>query len=716
MTGIGRRLHGRIVQSAGGWPAGVQSARRTGARFRSTLVAGLVAAGVLAGAALEPAAEGAAEAPSGTSYHEPIARRLPVSSSFGEFRRNHYHGGIDFSTEGKVGEPIYAVADGWVWRVRASGSGYGLALYVRLDDGRTALYGHLDRFAPAIAAFVEAAQESLDRYEVDLSPPPLRLPVRRGDTIAWSGESGAGPPHLHFEIREGETADTGVNPRLFGFGDDDTMAPVIRRLIVTPLGAGSLVDGKPYRLSRTAVADGPGRWRLASPIDLTGRARFGLDVIDPAPRGNRLAPYRVFCDDPILGAAEQRLDRFDWKRTHEVERFYDFAEADRGRSFVVALEPRREPSRRGDTESEALPADRTTRFEIGAADHAGRDARLVVSLRHAVADSLVESVLLAGLPDVGASLPAAGVSAAFDPAGLVLRAPPGEKRWFSVLDPEWPRPPSFWERFVRRAPEPRLSLTPLAGGATLVAPPSRFVVRPRVISAPASSSGGGALTLHADTLDILGIVRGGPHDMRLGRLAISLPESAAFEAAWIGVTEAPAETADGLAPVGMIVRLDAPGVVLDRAARFALTVPGGVDTAQLSLYRRGGNNRWSRVGAVVGKDGTGGTTRYLGDFALFRDVSPPAVTVRAPLAGAVLKSSRPDIRIVITDRGSGVTWRGLSATIDGVPQILVYDPEARTLTGRSRRPLAPGAHRLAIVARDEAGNVTRRDIDFRVAG
>ncbi|HEX7878087.1 MAG TPA: M23 family peptidase, partial [Candidatus Eisenbacteria bacterium] len=122
-------------------------------------------------------------------YHAPIAATCPVSSSFGEYRANHFHGGLDFSTSGEVGLPIHAIADGWVWRVRASGSGYGRALYVRLADGRTQVTAHQSRFAPAIAAFVAAAQESLDRYEVDLSPGEGRLPVKRGEIIAWSGES-----------------------------------------------------------------------------------------------------------------------------------------------------------------------------------------------------------------------------------------------------------------------------------------------------------------------------------------------------------------------------------------------------------------------------------------------------------------------------------------------------------------------------------------------
>jgi murein DD-endopeptidase MepM/ murein hydrolase activator NlpD len=695
----GRRLHAPGVQSAGAGPGIVQTARGPGAR---AALLGLV---VL----LPLTAPTAADRAGRPADHEPIARRLPVSSSFGEFRRNHYHGGIDFSTEGRVGEPVHAVADGWVWRVRASGSGYGRALYVRLDDGRTALYAHLDRFATPIADFVEAAQESLDRYEVDLSPPAGRLPVRRGETIAWSGESGAGPPHLHFEIREGATADIGVNPRLFGFGDADTAAPVVRRLIVTPVGAGSLVDGEPRRVVRPVAAGGAGRWTIRTPIDIVGRARFAVDALDPAPRGNRLAPYSVTLELGSDAPTTRALERFDWNATHEVERHYDFAEAEAGRSFTWVVDRDIGPHPAGGDSTN------DDRFRLVVRDHAGNTATLDGEVRVRPAPAPVE-VPVPGGALTGLSV--AGVEVTLDPAGLVVRAPEGAEALAQAIDPRLPGPPTFWDRLVRRMPAATLAMRTIpAGHGELLDPPHRFVVRPTLLSHVGPPGASPMARFRADTLDVLGIVRGAAEVLAWGPFSMSLPESAAFEAAWIGIAEAAAESADGLSPVGPLVRLEAPGIVLDRAARFTIAVPAGADTHRVGLYRRSPGGRWSLVGREFDADGNlGGTTRYLGDFALFRDVAPPVVTPKAPLAGAVVRSRRPDIRATVTDRGSGVSWRGLSATIDGVPQLLVYDPEARTLSGRARRPLEPGAHRLTLVAVDAAGNVTRRDVDFRVAG
>ena len=57
-----------------------------------------------------------------------------MTSTFGEFRGDHYHAGVDLSTGGVIGKPVFAVGSGNLLRVRASGTGYGKAVYERIDD------------------------------------------------------------------------------------------------------------------------------------------------------------------------------------------------------------------------------------------------------------------------------------------------------------------------------------------------------------------------------------------------------------------------------------------------------------------------------------------------------------------------------------------------------------------------------------------------------
>ena len=57
-----------------------------------------------------------------------------------------------------------------------------------------------------------AAQDREGAYEVDLAPQPGEMRFARGEVLGFSGASGAGPPHLHAEIRTGPEASIAVNP------------------------------------------------------------------------------------------------------------------------------------------------------------------------------------------------------------------------------------------------------------------------------------------------------------------------------------------------------------------------------------------------------------------------------------------------------------------------------------------------------------------------
>lgn len=131
------------------------------------------------------------------------------SANFGEIRPNHFHAGTDFKTDGVEGKPVVAVADGYVSRVSQSPTGYGLALYVTHPNGTTSVYGHLSRFRKDIADFVFSERHRLKQSRVDLYCQADQFPVKRGEEIARSGNTGSSQgPHLHFEIRDAKTQKT----------------------------------------------------------------------------------------------------------------------------------------------------------------------------------------------------------------------------------------------------------------------------------------------------------------------------------------------------------------------------------------------------------------------------------------------------------------------------------------------------------------------------
>ncbi len=131
------------------------------------------------------------------------------SANFGEMRPNHFHSGTDFKTDGVEGKSVVAVADGYVSRVSQSPTGYGLALYVTHPNGTTSVYGHLSRFRKDIADFVFSERHRLKQSRVDLYCQEGQFPVKRGEEIARSGNTGSSQgPHLHFEIRDAKTQKT----------------------------------------------------------------------------------------------------------------------------------------------------------------------------------------------------------------------------------------------------------------------------------------------------------------------------------------------------------------------------------------------------------------------------------------------------------------------------------------------------------------------------
>lgn len=105
-------------------------------------------------------------------------------------RVSRMHAGVDFPTA--VGTPLYATGDGRVSFVGNRG-GYGFVVEVEHPlAGKMTRYGHLSRAADGVR---------------------VGTAVRRGQTIAYSGNTGLSTaPHLHYEVRKLDEAQTPVNP------------------------------------------------------------------------------------------------------------------------------------------------------------------------------------------------------------------------------------------------------------------------------------------------------------------------------------------------------------------------------------------------------------------------------------------------------------------------------------------------------------------------
>ena len=68
-------------------------------------------------------------------YAWPTEAGRIVTSTFGEYRRSHFHAGIDISSGDVTGYRVVASRSGYVSRIRISPVGYGKMLYIRHPDG-----------------------------------------------------------------------------------------------------------------------------------------------------------------------------------------------------------------------------------------------------------------------------------------------------------------------------------------------------------------------------------------------------------------------------------------------------------------------------------------------------------------------------------------------------------------------------------------------------
>ena len=179
-----------------------------------------------------------------------------LSGTMGEIRPNHFHGGIDIKTDGVIGLPVYAAADGYVSRYKASTYGYGNVVYLTHPNGLVTVYGHLEKFAEPIAGYMLRKQYEHQSYELELRPEKDIFKFKKGDIIAYSGNTGgSGGPHLHFEIRDKD--DVQYNVLKFKFPEiQDKISPEIQKIALTTLSIDGRVNNAFGRLEFTPAKTG----------------------------------------------------------------------------------------------------------------------------------------------------------------------------------------------------------------------------------------------------------------------------------------------------------------------------------------------------------------------------------------------------------------------------------------------------------------------------
>lgn len=274
----------------------------------------------------------------GQDYGSPLDIPILLSANCGELRGNHFHAGIDIKTQGVIGKKVYSIEDGFVSRIFVSPGGYGLAIYVDHPNGQTSVYGHLSRFNDKIDKYVKEQQYKQESFRVDLKLKPNQFKVKKGDLIAYSGNTGgSGGPHVHLEIRDTKSEELLDPLKYFKKYISDNVSPEVRGIAAYPVPGLGVVNYTYLPLRQTVSKNKAGSYQNPpTPIEAWGTIGLGIKAYDRMSGTSNI--YGVKSITMKVNGKQifsSDISRFSFDQTRMINTFTDFSDWKLNKSFYM---------------------------------------------------------------------------------------------------------------------------------------------------------------------------------------------------------------------------------------------------------------------------------------------------------------------------------------------------------------------------------------------
>jgi len=246
----------------------------------------------------------------------PLKNQISLAGNYAELRKNHFHMGLDFKTDGRENLDVFAVEAGYVSRILISPNGYGKCIYINHPKhGLTTVYAHLNEFEPSIQSWTDETQYALHKNTLDTILPIGLLPIQRGQKIALSGNTGSSQgAHLHFEFRHLISEKT-INPLIFYPQIQDSKSPVISKLLLYDMDNGSrlLNAFDPAKIKHQLVK---------TPSNYVGIAIAGMDMMNNS--SSTFGIYSLKIMENNVPKYQFKLDSLDFSWQSHIKSISDY--------------------------------------------------------------------------------------------------------------------------------------------------------------------------------------------------------------------------------------------------------------------------------------------------------------------------------------------------------------------------------------------------------